>query len=268
MTSPKTILITGAAGGIGLSTSRHFNTIHPNSIIILTDLPAHQEATESVIQSTFPHPERAAFLPADITDWGQMTRLFRTIAREYGGVDVVVANAGMMESTPVLDLNDVDEGTGELRESVEARRVVDVNLMGSLNTLRLAMYHMKEKKNGSIVLVASTSGYFGGTGVTAYVASKHGVVGLLRGSQVMAQKYGIRVNAVAPFMTPTRMTAGLSQSWQDAGLEANSPERVAEVIEQIAMDTARRGSCRWKISPGDGIDEDGTATIMGGSRSC
>ncbi|GKZ28066.1 hypothetical protein AbraCBS73388_009885, partial [Aspergillus brasiliensis] len=133
MTSPKTILITGAAGGIGLSTSRHFNTIHPNSIIILTDLPAHQEATESVIQSTFPHPERAAFLPADITDWGQMTRLFRTIAREYGGVDVVVANAGMMESTPVLDLNDVDEGTGELRESVEARRVVDVNLMGSLN---------------------------------------------------------------------------------------------------------------------------------------
>ncbi|GJP93769.1 hypothetical protein AnigIFM63604_000063 [Aspergillus niger] len=258
MTQPKTILITGAAGGIGLATSRHFNTLHPTSTIILTDLPTHQEATESLIQSTFPHPEKAVFLPANITDWGRMTHLFRTIAQKYGGVDVVVANAGMMESTPVLDLEDIDEETGELRESLEARRVVDVNLMGTLNTLRLAMYHMKEKekKNGSIVLVASTSGYFGGTGVTAYVASKHGVVGLLRASQVTAQKYGIRVNAVAPFMTPTRMTAGLSQSWQDAGLEANTPERVAEVIEQVGMDTARRGSCMLVSAPNSRSDCD------------
>ena len=103
---------------------------------------------------------------------------------------------------------------------------------------------MKENERpGSVVLVTSTSGYFGGTGVTAYVASKHGVVGLLRASQVTAQKYGIRVNAVAPFMTPTTMTAGLAQRWQDAGLETNAPDRVAEVIEQIALDTTRRGSC-------------------------
>ena len=135
MTQPKTILITGAAGGIGLATSRHFNTLHPTSTIILTDLPTHQEATESLIQSTFPHPEKAVFLPANIMDWGRMTHLFRTIAQKYGGVDVVVANAGMMESTPVLDLEDVDEETGELRESLEARRVVDVNLMGTLNSM-------------------------------------------------------------------------------------------------------------------------------------
>ena len=64
-----------------------------------------------------------------------MTRLFRTIAREYGGVDVVVANAGMMESTSVLDLEDVDEETGELREGLEARRVVGVNLLGTLSSM-------------------------------------------------------------------------------------------------------------------------------------
>lgn len=105
------------------------------------------------------------------------------------------------------------------------------------------MHHMKQRQTGSIVLLASTSGYFGGTGVTAYVASKHGIVGLLRASQKTAQQHGIRVNAIAPFLTPTRITAGFAQQWQDAGLEANTPARVAEAIAQAALDVTRRGSC-------------------------
>ncbi|PWY94106.1 short chain dehydrogenase/reductase [Aspergillus sclerotioniger CBS 115572] len=262
---PKTILITGAARGIGLATAYQFNRIYPTDNVILADLSVYQTTAEYQIRTSFLYPDHATFLPVDIMDWGQMTTLFRTIVERYGGLDVVVANAGVMESKPVLDLEDVDEETGELKESVEAWWVLDVNLKGTVNSmccwfdlwvlrgnllvvgheaLRLAMYHMKENERpGSVVLVTSTSGYFGGTGVTAYVASKHGVVGLLRASQVTAQKYGIRVNAVAPFMTPTTMTAGLAQRWKDAGLETNAPDRVAEVIEQIALDTTRRGSC-------------------------
>jgi NAD(P)-dependent dehydrogenase (short-subunit alcohol dehydrogenase family) len=91
--------------------------------------------------------------------------------------------------------------------------------------------------------MASTSGYFGGTGVTAYVASKHGVVGLLRASQGVARQYGIRVNAVAPFFTPTRITAGFAHQWEEAGLEANTPHHVAETIACVAMDDGRKGSC-------------------------
>lgn len=107
------------------------------------------------------------------------------------------------------------------------------------------MHHMRNKHHPSvsIVLLASTSGYFGGTGVAAYVASKHGIVGLLRASQTTAQQYGIRINAVAPFFTPTRITAGFSEQWLEAGLEANTPQRVADVIGQVAMDSSRKGSC-------------------------
>lgn len=98
-------------------------------------------------------------------------------------------------------------------------------------------------KPGSIVLVGSTSSYFGGTGVTAYVASKHGVLGLLRASQSTARDLGVRVNGIAPFLTPTHITAGFAQRWQDRGLEENTPERVAEVIALVALDETRQGDC-------------------------
>lgn len=90
------------------------------------------------------------------------------------------------------------------------------------------MHHMKINSSiddvpPSIILVASTSGYFGGTGVSAYVSSKHGMIGLLRGSQKAARKYGVSVKAIAPFFTPTRITAGFADKWKEAGLEGNTP---------------------------------------------
>lgn len=94
-----------------------------------------------------------------------------------------------------------------------------------------------------ILLLASTSSYFGGTGVTAYVASKHGVLGLLRASQSTARELGVQVKGVAPFLTPTYITAGFAERWQQAGLEQNSPERVAEVIALMALDEDRHGEC-------------------------
>ena len=99
------------------------------------------------------------------------------------------------------------------------------------------------ENQGSVVLIASTSGYFGGTGVAAYVASKHGTVGLLRAAQLEARKRNIRVNGIAPFVTPTAITAEYSQRWKDKGMEANTPDGVAEVIAHTAADTTLHGSC-------------------------
>lgn len=113
--------------------------------------------------------------------------------------------------------------------------------------LRLALHHMKYQQDkfaggsGSIILIASTSGYIGGTGVAGYVASKHGVVGLLRASQLAAQKMGVRVNAIAPFITPTSITVRFAEKWKKAGMEANTPEHVAAVIAQTSLDTSRNG---------------------------
>lgn len=96
---------------------------------------------------------------------------------------------------------------------------------------------------GSVVLVTSTSGYFGGTGVAAYVASKHGATGLLRASQVVAKKANIRVNGIAPSFTSTRLTRDFAKEWYEAGMEHNTPGNVARMIAQMSVDPGRRGDC-------------------------
>lgn len=94
---------------------------------------------------------------------------------------------------------------------------------------------------GSIILIASTSGYFGGTGVVSYIASKHGVVGLCRASQQVAKKLEIRVNVVAPFFTPTYITGSYSDKWKERGLPANTVEDVATAIVQTSIESERKG---------------------------
>lgn len=94
---------------------------------------------------------------------------------------------------------------------------------------------------GSVVLIASTSGYFGGTGVVSYISSKHGVVGLARSSQRKASELGVRVNVVAPFFTPTYITTGYSEKWKERGLPANTVEGVADAIVATSIDPTKKG---------------------------
>lgn len=126
----------------------------------------------------------------------------------------------------------------------------------SIAALRQGIFHMKDNQpvfndgsRGSILLVSSTSGYFGGTGVAGYITSKHGITGMLRGSQLAAKKHSLRINAVAPFVTPTAMSAGFSTAWKESGLPMNTMEAVARVIGVLAMDPSRSGSCYLVCTP-------------------
>ncbi|CVL12517.1 related to NADPH-dependent beta-ketoacyl reductase (rhlG) [Fusarium proliferatum] len=239
----KTVIITGGARGIGAATSRLYNS--HGAQVIIADLASAHDVADELIHSCR-HPSRVVFIAVDIANWDDMTSLFRKATERFGRVDIVVANAGIMERKDTFALDEVNEH-GELMESNEAFKVIDINLKGTLNTLRLAMHYMSKPRAegdaGSIVLIASTSGYFGGTGVAAYVASKHGVIGLLRACQGVAIRRGIRVNAVAPFFTPTQITAGYAQQWKDSGLEANTPENVAEEIYRVSVETSLTGEC-------------------------
>ncbi|KAF4998049.1 hypothetical protein FDECE_11901 [Fusarium decemcellulare] len=242
----KTAIVTGAAGGIGSHIVKLF--AHNGANVVLSDLEYSRSAAEALI-SSLPDPTKAIFVPTNIIDWNDMKQLFKQTVAKFGSVEFVVANAGVMESASCMNMDDVDEN-GELKEATEVSKVIDINLKGTLNTIRLAMFHMKEngpsfpdKSRGSIVLISSTSGYFGTTGVAGYISSKHGITGLLRASQIHAAKLGIHVNGVAPFFTPTLMVKGFTEAWIERGLPRNTPEGVAEVIVALSADSSQRGAC-------------------------
>ncbi|KAJ5783760.1 Short-chain dehydrogenase/reductase SDR [Penicillium psychrosexuale] len=146
-----------------------------------------------------------------------MKLLFTQCIQHFGKVDIVVANAGIMESQELFDIGNIDE-QGELRESTGGFRVIDVNLKGTINR------------------------YFGSTGVGAYIASKHGITGLLRTSQQVGRELGIRINGVAPFFTPTPTFKALAEKWRHSGLKSNTLESVATAIA-LACTRDETGKC-------------------------
>lgn len=127
---PKTVIVTGGANGIGAQTIRTFHTQGFN--VVIADLPSTQTAAESLI-SSLSSPQRALFHATDVTDWVDMRSLFRATKERFQRVDVVVANAGCMESHGFFDF-DEDERR-ELLEVKEAWEVVSVNLKGAMNSI-------------------------------------------------------------------------------------------------------------------------------------
>ncbi|KAL4813154.1 hypothetical protein BDW67DRAFT_193071 [Aspergillus spinulosporus] len=245
----KTVVITGGAGGIGAATAKVFNLHGAN--VVIADVPSSNEAAQRLI-ANLPYPEKAFFCPVDILNWRKMLGLFRKTIRRFGSIDTVVANAGIMEKTDTLDTESTDEN-GNLLESTDAFNVIDVNVKGTLNTLRLAIHYMKPSPDRpagrkSVVLVASTSGYFGGTGVSAYVSSKHAIIGLLRSSHVAASQNGVTVTAVAPFFTYTNITAKSGARWQADGLKPNTTEDVGMAIVLSSVE-GESGSCTLVAGP-------------------
>lgn len=126
----KTVLVTGGANGIGAAIVQAYASLDAN--IVVADLPSASSSARTLIDS-LDHSGRAIFVPVDITDWTSMVGLFKAALSEFGKVDIVVANAGIMETKPFFDF-DVDASTGELREESGLAKVVDVNLKGTMNS--------------------------------------------------------------------------------------------------------------------------------------
>lgn len=140
--------------------------------------------------------ERIRPAVADVTDPEALAKAVASATDGDGQLDLVIANAGIAESQPFSKL-DLEQW----------QRMINVNLTGVFNTFKAALPHMQGVKGGRMVAIASTAGLQGGGYISAYAASKHGVVGLVRSLAIELGPKGITVNAVCPGYIDTPMTS-------------------------------------------------------------
>lgn len=223
----KTVLVTGAASGIGAATARRFSDEGAN--VVLVDV-----ADELASKAAALPEERTLALTADVSDSAAVDRVIEEAVRRFGGLDVLVSNAGVATSGKPEAIEDADWG-----------KVIATDLNGVFFCARAAIPHL-EKTGGSIVHTASVSGTGGDWGMSPYNAAKGGVVNLTRALAMDLGKRGVRVNAVAPSLTRTGMTEDMMD---DEPLIAKfveripigrvcEPEEVAAVIAFLASPDA------------------------------
>ena len=215
-------LITGGASGLGNATAARL--IEAGASVTLVDLPSSpgDEAAAAL-------GDRAVFAPADVRDEGQVAAAL-DMAQELGDLRVVVNCAGVATPGRLLGR----QGPLPLEEF---RRVLDINLVGTFNVMRLAaeriaVYEPMGEERGVIVCTASVAAYDGQIGQAAYAASKGGVVGLTLTAARDLSGRQIRVMSIAPGIFDTPMMAGLPEEARASlGQQVPHPSRLGRPEE-------------------------------------
>ncbi|MER5981296.1 3-oxoacyl-ACP reductase FabG [Streptomyces sp. NPDC001857] len=177
---------------------------------------------------------RALARRADVADAQSVRDWVEATERDFGPVAVAVTSAGITRDKPLLMMGDSDW-----------HEVVDTNLDGVYHVCRAVVFPMMKRRAGSIVTVASVSGLYGNAGQTNYAASKAGIIAFSRSLAKEVGRRGIRVNAVAPGLIDTDMSAVLDDQVRGQVAERTALGRTglaAEVAEAVAFLASGRAS--------------------------
>lgn len=218
----KVCLVTGGATGIGNATARAF--VDAGAQVVVAD----------VVETSIPG---CAFIRTDVRSDAEVRALIAAVVSRHGRLDCAFNNAGVEGvMAPLADYpDDVFE------------RVVDVNLKGVWHCLRAELRQMRTQGGGAIVNTASAAGLVGAATFSAYVATKHAVVGLTKTAAIDHGRDRIRVNAVCPGAVDTPMLARLATAMagvaegltqQKPLARVGTPEEVAAAVVWLCSDAA------------------------------
>lgn len=207
----RVVLVTGAAGGIGLATVERF--ARDGATIVATDL-AEAPTGEAVAAATRAGGEAVA-MDHDVSDPEAWRRVVDATLDRFGRLDVCVNNAGI--EGPVRPWAEYPLGA--------FRKVLEVNVVGVFLGIQATAPVMAAAGSGSILNVASVAGLGGSPGIPAYIASKHAVLGLTKTAAMEFGPQGLRVNAVCPAPIETRMMRSLEE-----GMSPDDPTAVHDMI--------------------------------------
>jgi NAD(P)-dependent dehydrogenase (short-subunit alcohol dehydrogenase family) len=240
----KVAVVTGAGQGIGLGIAMSLHS--EGARVVLADVKPDIE------QVAIDLGENALAVHADVTQWTDVQALMSAAVEAFGGLDVLVNNAGIDGDwfpTAECTLENFD-------------RVIGVNLRGVFMGMKAAIPHMLERGGGSLINIGSMVGLVAVPGIPAYIASKGGVIALTRATAVEYGSVGIRANSICPGCIETPLSqSGEPRREGDKGVALTPmgrwgrPEEIASLAVYFASDESR-------YTTGQAISVDGGYTAL------
>ncbi|HSZ70884.1 MAG TPA: SDR family oxidoreductase [Solirubrobacteraceae bacterium] len=211
--------ITGAARGIGRVTAEAFLRQGMKVAIGDVDLAAARQTAAEL-------GPRTVALALDVTERASFAQFVADAERELGPLDVLVNNAGIMPIGPLLDEDDAT-----------TRRILDINVLGVINGLKVALPGMRARRRGHVLNIASQAGKYGFPGGATYCASKAAVINLSRAVRKELRGSGVEISVISPVAVNTELGLGLAEPRQRQ-FRKIEPGDVAEAIVQTLREPA------------------------------
>lgn len=226
----KVVLVTGGASGIGKAIAERFAQGGYN---VAFTYSSNDEEAQSTLETLEKYNVKVKKYKFDVSQEQATSENIKTIIEDFGKIDALVNNAGICIDNLLIRIS---------TESI--KKVLDVNLYGTINVSKEVVKHMFKKKTGVILNITSVVGEVGNIGQSIYSASKAGVIGFTKSLAKEAVLKNIRVNAIAPGFIRTKMTDVLSDEQKEQILSTipmkrlGEPSEVANLAYFLASDQA------------------------------
>lgn len=232
----KVAIVTGAGRGIGKEIA--LLLAKEGAKVVVNDLGGAADGTgadERVADQTAEEIRKmggeAIANYQSITEYENVENMIQTTVEQFGGLDIVVNNAGILRDRMIFKMSEAEWDS-----------VIAVHLKGSFNMTRVAAPYFKEQKSGRFINFTSTSGLIGNIGQANYSAAKLGILGLTKSTAIDMARYNVTANAIAPFawsrLVGTKPTETEEQKEKVDKIKKMSPEHIAPLVAYLASDDA------------------------------
>ena len=227
----KVVVITGASSGLGDATARHLS--EQGAIVVLG--ARRIDRIQALSAALAGNEGKAIAVQTDVTQSEQVKNLVEAAVEQYGRIDVMINNAGLIPHSP-LDRLKIDDWD----------RMIDVNFRGVLYGIAASLPHMQRQKSGHIINVSSVAGHKVRPGSAVYAATKHAVRALSEGLRQEVKPYNIRTTVISP--------GALATELPDSVTEPDIAENVRKVYEVAISADAFAHAVAYAMSQPDDVD--------------